>query len=170
VTPPRNRPPGTADERTQLVGWLDMQRALVHYKCEGLSEDDAHRALLPTSPRTTVAGLVGHLRWVEHCWFDVLFLNRPADGNPQFGADDSADYDVGDTPLAQLLDEYARQCAASNAIAAAADLDDLGRNTRYGADGLNLRWILLHMVEEVARHVGHLDLLREQLDGARGYY
>jgi uncharacterized damage-inducible protein DinB len=170
VTPPRARPPGTAGERTQLVGWLDMQRALVHYKCAGLSEDDAHRALLPTSPRMTVAGVVNHLRWVEHCWFDVLFLDRPADGNPQFGEDSSADYDVGDTPLARLLDEYARQCAASNEIVAAAELDDLGRNAEYGADGLSLRWILLHLVEEVARHVGHLDLLREQLDGVRGYY
>ncbi|MBB3082248.1 DinB family protein [Geodermatophilus sabuli] len=170
MTPPRNRPPGVADERTQLVGWLDLQRALVHYKCEGLAEEDAHRALLPTSPDMTVAGLVNHLRWVEHCWFDVLFLGRPADGNPQFGADAAADPRVGDTPLAQLLDEYARQCAASNAIVAAADLDDLGRNAEYGADGLTLRWILLHLVEEVARHVGHLDLLREQLDGTTGYY
>ena len=56
-----------ADERTQLVGWLDLQRALVHYKCEGLSEQDAHRSVLPTSPTMTMAGLVSHLPWVEHC-------------------------------------------------------------------------------------------------------
>ncbi|MGY2074993.1 MULTISPECIES: DinB family protein [unclassified Blastococcus] len=168
--PPRVRPPGAADERAQLGGWLDLQRSLVHHKCEGLGEDDAHRALLPTSPLMTVAGLVSHLRWVEHCWFEVLFLDRPAAPNPQFGQEGDADFRVEGVPLARLLDEYARQCAVSNGIVAAASLDDRGRNGQYGADALSLRWILGHMVEEVARHVGHLDLLREMLDGRTGYY
>ena len=170
MTPPRSRPPGAADERTQLVGWLDMQRALVHYKCEGLSDEDAHRALLPTSPVMTVAGLVSHMRWTEHCWFEVLFLDRGADVNPQFGPIAAADFQVDDVPLRRLLDEYARQCDSSNEIVAAASLDDLGRNEEYGADDLSLRWILLHMLEEVARHVGQLDIIREQLDGTKGYY
>jgi Protein of unknown function (DUF664) len=170
VTPPRTRPPGIADERTQLLGWLDLQRALVPYKCAGLSEADARRPLLPGSPAMTVAGLVSHLRWVEHCWFEVLFLDRPAGANPQFGPVQAGDFEVGDTPLDQLLDAYARQCAVSNEIVAAAGLDDVGRNAGYGATGLTLRWILLHVLEEVARHVGHLDLLREQLDGATGYW
>ena len=159
-----------SDERTQLIGWLDLQRALVHYKCAGLSEQDAHRALLATSPAMTIAGLVSHLRWVEHCWFEVLFLDRPADSNPQFGEVADADFQVGDTPLGELLDDYARQCAVSDEIVAAASLDDLGQNREYGGDGLTLRWILFHMIEEVARHAGHLDLLREQLDGTTGYY
>jgi hypothetical protein len=73
-------------------------------------------------------------------------------------------------PLTRLLDEYSRQCIASNEIVAAASLDDLGRNAEYGAVDLSLRWILLHMLEEVARHVGQLDIIREQLDGATGYY
>jgi uncharacterized damage-inducible protein DinB len=167
---PRNRPPGLSDERTQLVGWLDLQRALVHYKCEGISEQDSHRSLLPTSPAMSLAGLVSHLRWVEHCWFEVLFLNRPASSNPQFGDVEEADFQVGDAPVHGLLDEYARQCAVSNEIVAASSLDACGQNPDYGADGLNLRWILLHMVEEVARHVGHMDVIREQLDGAKGYY
>jgi hypothetical protein len=170
VTPPRSRPPGAADERTQLVGWLDLQRALVHYKCEGISDADARRALLPGHPAMTLAGLVSHLRWVEHCWFEALFLGRPTAPNPQFGDVDDADFEVGDTPLADLLDAYARQCAVSNGITAASSLDALGTNTEYRADELTLRWILLHMLEEVARHVGHMDLLREQLDGATGYY
>jgi uncharacterized damage-inducible protein DinB len=159
-----------ADERTQLLGWLNLQRALVHYKCDGVSEQDAHRSLLPTSPAMTLAGLVSHLRWVEHCWFEVLFLDRPAGPNPQFGDVEAADFQVRDRPLAELLDEYARQCAVSDEIVAASSLDTLGRNAEYGADGLTLRWILLHMLEEVARHVGQMDVLREQLDGATGYY
>ena len=168
MTEPRSRPPLVADERTQLLGWLDLQRALVPWKCEGLGDADAHRALLPTSPAMTVAGLVSHLRWTEHCWFEVLFLDRPADVNPQFGDVDDADFLVPDVPLAQLVDEYLAQCAISNQIVAAASLDDVAANTDF--QQASLRWILQHMLEETARHVGHLDLLREQLDGAKGYW
>src|SRR3954467_12359403 len=114
MTLPRSRPPLVADERTQLVGWLDLQRALVPWKCEELAEADAHRALLPTSPRLTVAGLVSHLRWTEHCWFEVSFLDRPAEANPEFGDGEDADFIVGGVPLAQLLAEFSRQCAFSN--------------------------------------------------------
>jgi Protein of unknown function (DUF664) len=80
MPPPRSRPPYVADERTQLVGWLDLQRALVHRKCEGLSDADSHRSVLPTSPLMTMAGVVSHLRWVENLWFEVLFSGRPAEG------------------------------------------------------------------------------------------
>jgi hypothetical protein len=168
MTEPRSRPPLVADERTQLLGWLDLQRALVPWKCEGLGEDDAHRALLATSPAMTVAGVVSHLRWTEHCWFEVLFLDRPADVNPQFGDVDDADFLVPDVPLAQLVEEYVAQCAVSNEIVAAASLDDVAANRDFRQ--ASLRWILQHMLEETARHVGHLDLLREQLDGAKGYW
>jgi len=140
----------------------------VPYKCEELSDEDAHRAVLSTSPRMTVAGLVSHLRWTEHCWFEVIFLDRPADANPRFGDAEDADFMVDDVPLAQLLAEFSRQCAFSNEIVAAASLDEVGRHPEYG--GETLRWILLPMLEEVARHVGHLDLLREQLDGVKGYW
>ena len=69
MTPARERPPYLADERTQLVGWLDLQRAIIHWKCEGLSGADAHRPVLPASPHMTMAGVVSHLRWAECRWF-----------------------------------------------------------------------------------------------------
>ncbi len=159
-----------ADERTQLLGWLDLQRALVRYKCEGLSEEDAHRAVVPSSPLMTMAGLVSHLRWVEHCWFEVLFLNRPSDMNPQFHDPDDGDFMVDDRPLAELLDEFEQQCAVSNEIVAAASLDDVGLNPDFGSATATLRWILLHMLEEVGRHVGQMDIVRELLDGRKGYF
>ncbi|MGY1604555.1 DinB family protein [Geodermatophilus sp. SYSU D00815] len=168
MTPSRSRPPAVADERTQLLGWLGLQRAIVHYKCEGLADDDAHRALLPTSPLTTVAGVVAHLRWTEHCWFDVIFAGGPEDANPQFGDVADADWQVAGIPLAELLGEYERQCARSDEIVAGASFDDVAAHGRYG--GETLRWILHHMLEETGRHVGHLDLLREQLDGTKGYW
>lgn len=160
-----------ADERTQLVGWLDLQRALVPYKCERLSDRDAHHSLLPASPAMTMAGLVSHLRWVEHCWLEVIFLDGPPEANPQFGGVEDADFQVEEMHLTRLLDDYARQCARSNEIVAAASLDDVARTRLRPPDqNPNLRWILLHLIEETARHVGHMDLLREQLDGVKGYW
>jgi uncharacterized damage-inducible protein DinB len=170
MPPSRERPPFTADERTQLVTWLDMQRGIIHWKCEGLSEQDAHRAVLPTSPLMTMAGVVSHLRWVEHTWFEVLFLGRPAEG-PQFlDEPEDAEMRVDGIPLAQLLAEYDRQCAISNEIIAAHSLDDVGRHPDFRSAAASLRWMLIHMIEETARHAGHLDAIRELLDGTKGYY
>lgn len=170
--PARVRPPLVADERTQLVGWLDLQRAIIHYKCEGLSEADARRPVLPSSPLMTVAGIVSHLRWVEHTWLQVLFLGGPADGNPNFTEHTPEDADMmpGDTSLAQLLAEYRRECAASDEVIASHPLDEPGRHTGVRAGGASLRWMLIHLVEETARHAGHADVIRELLDGRTGYY
>ncbi len=77
------RPSLVADERTQLTGWLDLQRALVRRKLEGLAEADEHRVALPESPMMTPAGLVSHMRWTEHCWFNVIFLGESSADNPQ---------------------------------------------------------------------------------------
>jgi uncharacterized damage-inducible protein DinB len=170
VTADRTRPPFVADERTQLVGWYDLQRSIVHWKCEGLSEEDAHRPVLPASPLMTVAGLVSHLRWAENTWFEVLFLGRPAEG-PQFDESiEDLEMKVEGVPLAQLLDEYARQCAVTNEIVAAHSLDEVGRHPDFTSAQATLRWMLLHMLEETARHAGHLDAIREILDGTTGYF
>ncbi|MGW1076964.1 DinB family protein [Streptomyces sp. NPDC002537] len=170
TSPPRIRPPYDADERTQLLSWLDMQRAVIHWKCEGLSAADAHRVVIPTSPLMTAAGLVAHMRWVEHCWFEVMLLGRPATG-PQFdeGPED-ADMRAEGVPLERLLQEYIAQCAVSDEIIAAPGLDDTGRQQDFRAGAATLRWMLLHMIEETARHAGHLDIVRELLDGGKGYY
>jgi uncharacterized damage-inducible protein DinB len=170
VLPPRTRPPFVADERTQLLGWLDLQRALVPWKCAGLAAVDAHRSVVPTSPLMTMAGVVSHLRWAEHLWFEVLFLGRPAEG-PQFDEQrEDADMRVGGVALGQLLEEYEQQCAVSREIVGAHSLDEVGRHLDFASAGATLRWMLLHMVEETARHAGHLDLIRELLDGEKGYY
>ena len=166
----RQRPPIVADERTQLVGWYDLQRAIVLMKCEGVSEADAHRAVLPASPLMTMAGVVSHLRWAEHLWFNVVFLGEPATG-PMFDADhQDADMMVDGVPLGQLLADYERQCAESNKIIAAHSLDEPGKNTDFDEGVASLRWMVLHMLEETARHAGHLDAIRELLDGTKSYY
>ena len=168
MPPVRERPPSVADERTQLVGWLDLQRAIVHMKGEGLSDADAHRPVLPASPLMTMAGVVSHLRWVEHLWFEVVFLGRPAVGPGLDDGPEDADMMVAGVPLAQLLQDHERQCAVSSEIIAAHPLDAVGKHTDF--DAATLRWMVIHMVEETARHAGHLDAIRELLDGQKGYY
>jgi len=165
------RPPLTADERTQLTGWLDHLRSLVRTKCEGLSEADAHRKVLPTSPLMTAAGLVSHLRWVEYSWFSQNLLGTPDHGETPWteGGHVDAEMFVDDVPLAQLLDEYDAECARSNEIVAGFSLDDVERTVVRDSGAASTRYILCHMIEETARHLGHLDIIRELLDGATGY-
>jgi hypothetical protein len=117
----------------------------------------------------TMAGVVSHLRWVEHFWFEVLFLGRPAEG-PMFTGPEDADMMVEGIPLAQLIEDYQQQCAVSNQIIAAHSLDEVGRHPDFDVAAATLRWMLIHMVEETARHVGHQDAIRELLDGTKGYY
>ncbi|MBV1854889.1 DinB family protein [Catellatospora tritici] len=167
----RIRPDYTADERTQLLGWLQMQRDIIAWKCEGLSDVDAYRPVLPASPLMTMAGLLAHLRWTEHCWFEVILLGRGAELNPQFDQDgEDLDMKVEGVPLSQLVADYRAQCAASDEIIAAHSLDDTGRHSDYKASAASVRWILLHMIEETARHAGHADAIRELADGQIGYY
>lgn len=170
MIPERKRPDFTADERAQLVGWLDLQRSIVHWKCDGLSDEDAHRVMLPSSPLMTVAGIVSHLRWTEHCWFEVALLGADPALNPQFGEPEDADMIVDGVPLEKVLVDYAAQVARSNEIIAAHQLDDTGKTQEFRSGSASLRWFLLHMIEETARHAGHLDAIRELLDGTKGYY
>ena len=119
----------------------------------------------------SIAGLVQHLRWAEHCWFEVLFLNRGAELNPQFGdGPDDADMLADGVALTELLDSYEQQCATSNATIAGHSLDDIGQHPDFTSAAASLRWMILHMIEETARHIGHIDIIRELLDGNKGYY
>ncbi|WP_328330919.1 DinB family protein [Kribbella sp. NBC_00382] len=165
-----SRPPLTSDERTQLTGWLDLQRSFVRMKCEGLTEADAHRVMLSTSPLMTMAGLVAHLRWNEYSWFQLSLIGVPDTGQTPWTKDGHPDAEmfVDDVPLAQLLDEYDEECARSNATIANLSLDALEQGTGDDAPA-SLRYILCHMIEETARHVGHLDIIRELIDGATRY-
>lgn len=170
----RIRPANRADERTQLVGWLDMQRGVARWKCEGLSEEDVRKPVLPTSPLMTLAGVVNHLRWCEHLWFEVEFLNQPDRGpwakvgNGEINTELAMHVD--DMPITQILADYDKQCAISNEIVAAHSLDDVAAHPDGGDDPFSLRWILFHMIEETARHAGQMDTIRELIDGRVGYF
>ncbi|MFI2735927.1 DinB family protein [Streptomyces sp. NPDC018711] len=160
--------PPAWDERTQLTTFLDYARDTARAKCEGVSAENARKALLPGSPLMTLSGLINHLRWVEYYWFRVVFLGEEDQGP---WTDDDLDREMRiavDFPLAQLLDEYAEQSARHRELVAANDLDAQAKRTVRDGVRVDLRWILLHLTEETARHNGHLDILRELLDGTTG--
>jgi uncharacterized damage-inducible protein DinB len=159
----RPQPPEHGGERETLEGFLDHQRATIVYKATGLSDADAATRLLPSL--TTVSGVIRHLADVERSWFrDVLAGERDV---PARWTDDDLDgeFRISATDsLAEILADYEQACAESRAVSAAFQLDD--RASRRNE--FSLRWILVHMIEETARHAGHVDILRELLDGATG--
>jgi uncharacterized damage-inducible protein DinB len=135
------------------------------WKCSGLSDEQARRSLVP-SELTTIAGLLQHLTLVEQYWFDVVLNGQPDPWREALGQDPDAEFRVAlGRPMAELLDGYEQQCRISRDIAAKRALDG---EVPFKTGAINLRWVLIHMVEETSRHAGHLDLLREMIDGLTG--
>lgn len=164
----RTDTPPAWDERTQLTTFLDYVRATARAKCQDLAEEDARRAPLPGSPLMTPSGLLSHLRWVEYHWFRVVFLGEE-DRAPWTDEDPDREMRIAvDIPLPRLLAEYAEESARHNELIAAHHLDTKARRRRRDGSEIDLRWILLHLIEETARHNGHLDILRELADGRTG--
>ncbi|MFV2119879.1 DinB family protein [Streptomyces sp. Act-28] len=160
--------PATRDERAHLTTFLDYVRATAVAKCDGLSEQDARTAPLPHSPLMTVAGLVSHLRWVEHYWLDSVFLGGE-DRTPWTREDPDREMRVAlDVPLSRLVAEYVEQSDRLRGQVAGHDLDTEAKRPVRDGVHVTLRWILMHLIEETARHNGHLDAIRELTDGRTG--
>lgn len=158
-------------ERVQLTEFLDYQRATVLLKVDGLDRDQMNTTTAASD--LTLAGLLKHLAVVEDGWFRRVLLGEPpAAWYRDFVGDLDWDFRtaVDDDP-ADLVALYEDACERSRqAVASVASLDDLTSEVprRGGTQRFNLRWVLLHMIEETARHAGHADLLREAIDGATG--
>ncbi|MFG2312136.1 DinB family protein [Streptomyces sp. NPDC048566] len=164
----RTDTPVSWDERTQLTTFLDYARATARAKCDGVSEEDARKAPLPGSPLMTLSGVVNHLRWVEYSWFQVVFLGEEDEG-PWTDEDPDREMRVAvDIPLAEILDAYEEQSKRYRELVAVHELDATAQRPIRDGRRVDLRWILLHLVEETARHNGHLDILRELADGTTG--
>ncbi|QBI52879.1 DinB family protein [Streptomonospora litoralis] len=132
-------------------------------KVRGVTEEQARRRLV--SSETTLAGLLRHLAVVECKWFRLVVAGGDAEELHLPGRGESWVVPE-DATLASLTADYERGCADSRAIAARYSLDDVFDS---GEDiTVSLRWILVHMIEETARHAGHADILREQTDGSTG--
>ncbi|MGW1427270.1 DinB family protein [Streptomyces sp. NPDC002431] len=164
----RTDTPPARDERTQLATFLDYARDTARAKCEGISPENARRAPLPGSPLMTVAGLINHLSWVEYHWFEVVFLGGEDEG-PWTEEDPDREMRIAlDMPLDDVLALYAERTARYRELVASHDLDALAARPRGDGRHPDLRWIVLHLIEETARHNGHLDLIREIVDGTTG--
>ena len=161
--------PAAFDERVTLTQLLNYVRLTAHAKCVGLSQPDAVKTPLPSSPAMSIAGLVSHLRWSEAFWIDVIFLGQPSQWP---GTDDDSELQMRrglERPLAELLDDYATQAVHTDEIVASRDWDaEAVATDENTGKPFALRYIITHLIEETARHNGHLDILRELADGVTG--
>lgn len=166
---PRTDPPARADERTTIAAFLRWQRDTLELKCAGLDADRLARRPADPSPMSLL-GLVRHMAEVERGWFRRVMAGQDAPPHFYSETDPNGDWDgaASDPALvAEAWDTWRTEVAFSEQFAAdAPDLDVTGNDRWRGA--VSLRWVLVHMVEEYARHNGHADLLRERIDGAVG--
>lgn len=156
--------PFTGTEKESLHASLNRHREAVLWKVDGLGDDDLRQAMTPSG--TSLLGLVKHLAAVEYGWFCETF-GRVTEALPFSDDDPELDLRVlpGET-TADTLAFYARARAAADSVIDELEVTDLG--TAWFGQQVSLRWVLIHMIEETARHAGHLDILRELLDGLAG--
>jgi Protein of unknown function (DUF664) len=162
----RPEPPYVGDDRTMLPTWLDYQRATLLWKCERLDGDALARRGVPPSS-LSLLGLVRHMTIVEWSWFEKVFAGR---STPEpISTDHDVDADFNDLDPGRAMEDierFGRQCDISREIIAVTpSMDEVAAAYK---ETLSLRWIMVHMIEEYARHNGHADFLRELIDGAVG--
>lgn len=151
-------PNGNADERELLLSWLDYLRAAVIRKVEGLSDRDA--GWTPDGALIPLLGVVNHLTGVETRWIDSGMLGGVVPPRIE------AEFRPGpELTVEAAVSAYRDRAAATNAVVRATGLDAPCHRGDYGGD---LRWVLLHLIQETARHAGHADATRELLDGTTG--
>jgi uncharacterized damage-inducible protein DinB len=154
------------DERALLLTMLRYTQQTAVEKVSGLSEELVRATPLPTSPRMALANVLNHLRWVEWSWIHVDILDEPDQG-PWTDENPDAEFDQGsELPIDEVIRLYEEEAAATREFFAAADLDALTARKRKVP--VTVRWVLLHLIEETARHNGHLDIMREMADGSVG--
>jgi len=166
--PPAPDIPSAADEATTLDAYLDFYRAEFLDRAWGLDREQLTTTLPPST--LSLARLIGHMTLVELDWFAVRF-----DGGPEpepfasldWDADPDAEMTRAETlPTEELFAEFREACEDSRRrVTAAESLDQLSVHTDPSGNARNLRWIVVHMIEEYARHCGHADLIRESIDG-----
>jgi hypothetical protein len=172
-----DRRPVRADEITTLRGFLDHHRDTFRWKCSGLTQEQLARSLPPSD--MTLGGMMKHLAIVDQSWFEDDFMGRglmPPFDTVDWDADRDWEWHTAqdDTPeqLLALFDEAVRRSdAVLDEVLAPGGVGLDGRSVLDEADDrgrFSLRWILLHMIEEYARHNGHADLIRQSIDGQTG--
>jgi uncharacterized damage-inducible protein DinB len=168
--------PNQDDESRMLLGFLQYQRDSVLKIVEGLPEEAWQTPVLPSG--WTVAGMLWHLGGVEHHWLQHVTTGVREDRRPDEEAEDEEEgaYDpeaafTCDWPSADLIANYRDECRRSDEVLAVTPLSAAPRGLGFHPDPeytkqiTNVRWIVLHVIEETAAHSGHLEIARELLDG-----
>lgn len=163
----RTDTPSAPDERSTLLSMLTYVRETALFKVRGLSDVDAHAAPILTSPLTTPATLLNHLRWVEHDWLHRRVLGEDIDAPWTEEDPDGEMTEALTMSLSEVIAAYSAQINDSDAVIETLDLEQ--KTAKPFPDfHPNVRWVVVHLIEETARHNGHLDLLREMADGTAG--
>jgi hypothetical protein len=158
------RVPFKGDEKDSLRVALDRHRDVVLWKLDGLDDEQLRRPMTPSG--TNLLGLVKHLAFVEWGWFCEPF-GRDVETLPLDEDDPDSDLRIRpDETTEDVLGYYARARAAADKAIDELSLDTVG--TAWFGDEVTMRWVLVHMVEETARHAGHVDIVRELIDGVTG--
>ena len=161
--------PPTDNERDNLLAYLTQQRYCMRLTAYGLTEAQARQT--PTSSRLSVGGLIKHVTAVERGWMGDVVQQRPADPSGTEGYSDGFVMRPDET-LQHVLDDSVRCGEETEAIMAG--IADLGQTVPVpkdvpwfpdDVDAWSVRWVVLHLIEEIARHAGHADILREHIDG-----
>ena len=166
-TDTRTNPAAVGDERETLTSFLDWHRATFELKCTGIPPERLSERTIPPSS-LSLHGLARHLAGAERWWFRIQFAGE--DVPMLYYSDDDPDQDFEDLDgdIEEAFDVWRAECRRSREIvAAAASLEQTGTRRSTG-EPFTLRWLIVHLIAEYARHNGHADLLRERIDGATG--
>jgi hypothetical protein len=154
-------PRDDGSELETALAFLRFARHCVLKKTDGLNDDQLRQSLVPSG--TTLLGLVEHLTGVERYWFGYHVAGGPAESDDTSGSQPQAESDT-----AEILDAYRTAAIASDTILTAIGHLDSLVSEPIDDEYLHVRWVVAHMTSETARHAGHADILREQIDGVTG--
>src|SRR4051794_13087906 len=167
--------PGTVrpvtDERDGLLAFIEQQRDAIRIAVHGLDDEQARAK--PSPSAITLGGLVKHVAFVERGWIVGYMLQRPL---PADAGDWASNWELGpDETLASALERYDEVARETQELVAGIDLDmpvPVPRDAPWfprDVENWSARWVLLHVIEETAKHAGHADIIRESLDGKTFY-
>ena len=171
MTLPLTDPSNAPNERRGLEEFVEYFRQVIRRKVDGLTPEQLDHTVASSS--LTIGGILRHLTLVEESWFVEVLQGRER-GEPWAGVDWASDRDwdfesASGMTADELLADHEHACEKSREILAeVADLDTPTERGNRDGEKFNVRWILIHLIEEYARHAGHADILREDIDGEIG--
>ncbi|MFI5893252.1 DinB family protein [Actinoplanes sp. NPDC051513] len=167
MTVERPDPPRCGGEREMLRVFLDFHRATLAMKCDGLSDEELRSLSMPPST-LSLLGLVRHMAEVERTWFRRVIAGEDVPLVWSAEGDFQEAYAAGSSTRVSAFGAWEAEVERAREIEAGAEsLDVMGHQARWGED-VSLRFVMLHMIHEYARHNGHADFLREGIDGSVG--